>query len=60
MPKLQTMKKQSIKSTTKNNRLHYDDYYEYYDDFYDYLNHQKRIGFIMMIIMNVIMISMII
>ena len=21
---------------TKNNRFHYDDYYEYYDDFYDY------------------------
>ena len=20
---------------TKNNRFHYDDYYEYYDDFYD-------------------------
>ena len=27
---------QEIKSTTKNNRLHYDDYYKYYDDFYDY------------------------
>ena len=21
---------------TKNNKLHYDDYYEYYHDFYDY------------------------
>ena len=21
---------------TKNNRFHYDDFYEYYDDFYDY------------------------
>ena len=27
---------QSIKSTTKNNIFHCDDYYEYYDDFYDY------------------------
>ena len=28
-----------IKSRTKNNRYHYDnydDYYKYYDDFYDY------------------------
>ena len=24
---------------TKNNRFHYDDYYEYYDDFYDYCDY---------------------
>ena len=43
LPKLQRMKNtQSIKSTTKNNRLYCHDYYGHYDDFYDYLNHQKK------------------
>ena len=61
LPKLQRMKNtQSIKLTTKNNRLHYEDYYEYYeydDDFYDYLNHQKKIIFFLYIYKMVVKIT---
>ena len=51
---------QSIKLITKNNRLHYDDYYEYYeydDDFYDYLNHQKKFIFFLYIYKMVVKIT---
>ena len=51
---------QSIKLTRKNNRLHYDDnyeYYEYYDNFYDYLNHQKKITFFLCIYKMVVKIT---